>query len=219
MACVTSTPYGCTITRPDKQQQISLSRAEWNGLASVRGKISACLADPHRDVPSPQHWDLPHDGSRPPHTVVRVNPSIWNGECYVNIRVYVNGTPTKQGVTLSASNWFGVESGLGFSVEAQLARQVYISMLSEMGVRAAKAKCEGCARDRPSQRDHECLTITRGLFASLPPVNPQDFVVELAILSRERGHKLERPMECYDACSNFLRDDIVAELTAADLAM
>ena len=133
--------------------------------------------------------------------------------------MYVNGTPTKQGVTLSASNWFGVESGLGFSVEAQLACQVYTVMLSEMGARAAKAKCEGCVRDRPSQRDHECFTITHGLLSSLPLVNLQNFVMELAVLSRERGHKLERPMECYDACSNFLRDNIVTELTATDIAL
>lgn len=219
MACVTSTPYGCTITRPDKQQQISLSRAEWNGLAGLRNKITAYLSNPHRDVPPPQHWDLPHTGSRPSGTVVRVNPSIWNGECYVNIRVYVNDTPTKQGVTLSSANWFGIESGLGFSVEAQLARQVYTSMLSEMGARAAKAKCEGCARDRPSQRDHECLTITRGLLSSLPPVNPCDFAVELAILSRERGHVMERPKDCYDVCSNFLKEDIVSELSASDFPM
>lgn len=212
MACVTTTPYGCLITKPDKQQQISLNLSEWDALRAIQDKVSDLWTNPQADVS--QYWDLPHGDSKPSNVTVRVGGSSWCGERYVNIRVYVNDNPTKQGVTLSAANWFGVKSGLGFGSEAEMARQVYTGMLGEMGARAAKSKCEGCKRERPSQRDHECTTVTRELLSSIPPVDPYDFIVELAMLSRERGHRLERPLECYTACSTFLRADIEAELCA-----
>ena len=45
-----------------------------------------------------------------------------------------------------------------------------------------------------------------------------DFVVQLAMAAREVGHRLERPMECYQLCSNFLHQTIEEELVGASCA-
>lgn len=213
MAYVSVNPHGCVISKPDKCQQIALNKSEWMGLGEIREKVSAFMAG--RSPDESQYWCLPHGGDKDANVCTRVTLSTFSGGRYVNIRVYVSDKPSKQGVTLNASNWASMQTGLGYSPEASLGRQVYTQMLKEMVTARAQAKCEGCQKNWSSQRDHECLVNSELMgqeFPKMPPVDEFTYVVELAHLARDRRHYLERPLECYSLCAHLLRDSIEAEI-------
>ena len=215
MAYVSVNPYGVVISKPEKSQQIVLNKSEWMAMADLREKITVYMSGRTPDDHD-QYWCLPDGGQKDDSDVcTRVTLSPYNGGRYLNIRVYVNEKPTRQGVTLSASNWASLQTGLGFSQEASLGRQIYTKMLRDMVTMRVQAKCEGCQQNWSSQRDHQCLInnqLMRQEFAKLPPVDECAYVVELARLAQEKRHYLERPMECYSLCANMLRNDIEGEI-------
>ena len=145
---------------------------------------------------------------------------MWEGGRYINIRVYVDNNPSKQGVTLSVSQWASVKTALGMDCggESALGREVYMKMLREMVSSRVQDRCEGCEKGWSGQKDHACLMdrhLLREEMARLPPMDVPAYVVELATLARERGHVLERPLECYNLCANFLRQDLEDEVVSS----
>lgn len=217
MAYVTLTPQCCILSRPDKQQQICLNLCEWKALGAIVKDVTDTFCGSFSE--GSRQWDLPHGEERTSSMVTRVCVGRYQDGHYVNIRVHVGDTPTKQGVTLNQAQWLGVKSSLGYCAEGSLARTVYARMVTRMARSSLVDHCEGCVRNLPSQLDHDCLTrvITTRLLSSLPPVNLFDFVVDMATASREIGHKLERPTECYMLCSHFLRQTIEEELIGVSL--
>ena len=102
MAYVSFTPHGCVISKPEKQQQIALCLPEWMGLSEIHPHVASFMAG-HSRGPD-KFWKLPDGGFRNDHRVeARVTLNHFEGGNYVNVRVYVEGKPTKQGVTLNLS--------------------------------------------------------------------------------------------------------------------
>ena len=215
MAYVSCTPHGCVISKPDKQQQIALSLSEWMGLSEIHERVSSFMAGHSQD--STQFWKLPPSGSRDANVEVRVTLNHFEGGCYVNIRVYVDSKPSRQGVTLNNANWTSIQTALGYSAESSLGREVYSRMLRELLAARVKTKCPGCQKGTSDlqPQPHQCVTdpsLVRRCLESLPPVDQFDYTVELAKRAHERRHRLEQPAACYDMCANFLRNAIEEEL-------
>ena len=210
MAYVFNTPHGCVISKPEKQQQIALNLSEWMGLSQIHEKITAFMTGVSRDTS--QYWNLPHANARGGSVDVRVTLSSFEGNCYTNIRVYVDGKPCKQGVTLNASNWASIQTSLGYSAEATLGREVYTHMLRELLAETMRSGCMGCEKGWGGQKDHDCLRDPGQTLRTLTPVDAHEYIVTLALKAKEKRHVLERPLECYVLCHNFLREDIEKEL-------
>ena len=213
MAYVSCTPHGCVISKPHKQQQVALCLAEWMGLSEIQQHVSSFLAGHSRDFD--RFWKLPNSGRRDDRVEVRVTLNQFEGGNYVNIRTYVDGKPTKQGVTLNSSNWATIQTPLGYSAEAAIGKEVYTRMLKELLAAAVKTKCPGC--QQKGSLEHQCShdqQLLRRCLQSLPPVDHYDYTVELAKRAHEMRYKLEQPWACYDMCSNFLRQAIEEELTS-----
>lgn len=214
MAYVSCTPHGCVISKPDKQQQVALCLAEWMGLSEIHQHVSSFMAGHSRDADD--FWKLPNSGSRDPRVEVRVTLNHFEGGQYVNIRVYVDGKPSKQGVTLNSANWASIQTALGYSAEAVLAKEVYTRMLKELLSATVRIRCPGCQQKAgmpgpPAQCSHD-PELLRRCIQSMPPVDQYDYTVELAKKAHEMRHRLELPAACYDMCANFLRHAVEEEL-------
>lgn len=216
MACVSLSSLGCVITKHDKQQQIGLTRPEWRALVAIAEPVSAFMAG--RNIQAARFWVLPHDGDREDRVRIRVTLNPYEGARFVDIRLYVDDKPSKQGVTLNGTNWASVQTALGTSAEAYLAKRTYAAMLKCLMKEKMATACEGCAGNWSSQRDHACMMNpelrTRAL-SELPPMNEQTFIVELAVAAKREGIRLERPHECYQLCHHFLHEDIKSELLSS----
>lgn len=215
MAYASCTPIGCVIGRADRdKQQLALTKVEWYSLTQIHHEISQFLTGSSLDTG--KTWTLPEDGSRTGGTEVRVSFAIFPVGRFVDLRVFASDKPTKQGVSLNEAHWRCVQTALGYSEEARLGRAVYTALLKASVVELREEQCEGCCKGWGSQKDHACTrdpTLTRHVLATLTPVvDPYQYAVELAQRARDARHLLERPKECYDLCSNFLRADIEAEL-------
>lgn len=219
MAYLTFTSHGCVVSKPDKQQQIALSHSQWDSLCSLRDPITAFLTV--RPDAVCRYWCLPSSLENGGRASVRVTLSRYEGGSYVNLRVYMDDQPTKQGVVLNLSNWLSLGCALGESEEASMGREVYRSLLRESA--SSRSPCEGCVKGWESQRDHDCATGSRlfpkELLAELPPVSAYDFAVELAILGRIRECKIERPLECYEMCTRFHHESIMTGLSRSSDAV
>ena len=71
-----------------------------------------------------------------------------------------------------------------------------------------RSNCEGCTRDWPSQRDHECLTeyktmATYALDSLLKDFKPVEFISILADEARKESMILEMPHQMLKMISLF----------------
>lgn len=205
MAHVLFTHHGVQLARGDKQQQIWLSPLEWQGLCTLRKTLDPYMAGEQQT--NDRYWPLPQEAGRDPTVGVRAVYTRYEGATYLHIRVYVNGTPTKQGVMLNASNWHSVRTAMGEGQEALLGREIYLFLLQERITDASR--CEGCENGWGGQRDHRCL-----MQGDDPrPVDVKRFIAELAALSRTRGHVLERPLDCYKLLAEYQHAELLERAT------
>lgn len=214
MAYIRFLPQGVEVCKPEKHNQLWLTYHEWDGLCALKQQIAAFMAgEPNTEC---RYWILPRDEVRDEKITLRVVLNRYNDTvCYVHLRVYVGEQPTKQGVMLSSAEWLSVQTALGGSDESVMAREVYKHLLTESA--RSRQPCEGCIHSWGSQRDHTCLdegALTIENLQDLPPVNVHNFIVELAILARSRGHVLEHPAQCYDVCAKYLHQTLIGELRA-----
>ena len=214
MAYVVCTPSSCTITRPDKEQQITLSVLEWRALNELADCVTQYMLCPDSTEPSQTSWTLPKApwDSSPVETRLSINQ--FEGGRYAHIRVYFQDKPTKQGVTLNRPQWYSVQKSLTTrgSGETATGRQVYTRMLKESFNAQRRSNCLGCERGWNSQKDHSCILTSRteaaNLLAQLQPPNECVFSSELARLMGERSIPLDRPGDCYILCKTLLRQEI-----------
>lgn len=231
----------CSITRkaPDGMQQIVLSRTEWLKLCTLSSKVSEYMEHNSADEESKkkkkkeeEHWTLtPEKGAglvsgQPWKKVVtKLTLTDYKGSPYCNVRVYVNGTPSKQGVTLNVTEWFSVRNRLNNEAgsEVHLAEKVYRKLLTEAITQAIPDRCVGCKESWPSQADHECIMNRGSLIQRLGErpegigVSIYKFQLELASLAKDRHLMLETaPSDLFDICNHLLRPDIVEALCKED---
>jgi hypothetical protein len=216
MAVVHLVGRGFLISRPDKSQQISLSREAWHKLASHDKQITnyLCGHAPHEG--NECALDLQIIGK----SVLKAVLSIYDGAPYLNIRVFVDGQPTRQGVVLGLNHWTSVRTCLGYDTEARIAKDVFTTMLREKLEAMKSTKCEGCDRAYASQVDHECLMdasrFLRKLMAERPALEPGEFCVRLAERCRALSHGMEYGMLNYRLCNEYLRAEIERELLESE---
>jgi hypothetical protein len=223
MAYVECFPYGASIARPGKQQQVFLSRNEWSRLVVRNREITDFMAGLHGPVNGSSKstadnglwWCLSEACET---AQVRVSLSVFNGAPYCNIRVYVGDTASRQGVTLNQSQWPSVRGALGVDAEADVAREVYTTMLREALLQGVGNSCEGCVQDWCSQSDHACLQEKKSLAIKVLSgrlfIDPFAFQTRLAAKASERRLSLQRPADAYAVCNTLLRQDIEAALLA-----
>ena len=224
MAFVQAHEHGFTISRPEKQQQIGLTLGEWRRLSILTDKITAFMSRVSRDE---DQWyslldpDSPRIGSVEP----RVTLNYFNGVPYCNIRMYADGNPSKQGVTLNEIQWTSLHASLGLGAEVNIARDVYESILRELVVAARQKMCEGCREGWSSQKDHECLSMSGGrlltsrVLATRPGVNLFEFQYQVCAKAREREVSMKMSLtELYGLCNTHFRAEMEDCLLADDLS-
>jgi hypothetical protein len=212
MAFISLLPHGVVVTKAEKQQQLWLSYLEWEAFCNLRESIDPYMKG---ECPMNEHyWNLPHESSRDDDVNVRAVYNRFEGGCYLHLRVYVNSTPTKQGVMFNRSNWHSIQTAMGVGKEVTLAREVYMYLLKEQVTKSRL--CEGCENGWGSQRDHTCMMgdepLTFDMARKLPPVDIKRFIAELANVAKNRDHILERPVDCYRLHANFLHGDMLKQL-------
>ena len=147
--------------------------------------------------------------------------SPYNNRNLVSVRIYANGQPTRQGVTMGAVNFLYLRSFLTTSPEFALGREEYKSLVYQQVHEKHKRECEGCRLDCGAQRDHTCLKPPSHVTALLggTGVDPYSFQVALATRAAERKVFLTHPHTVYKLLHYHYRDeierDIAAELTCA----
>ena len=206
-------PHGYVISKPEKQQQVSLNKSEWSRLSALDEEIGDFFES--RGMEGAQKW---WSLSGPGRIETRVVLTVFNAEPFLNIRVYMDGGPTKQGVTLAASQWSLLRASLGFNTEAKAGMEVYKDMMAEMVSEMITAKCQGCELSWSSQRDHECLMDRPAKVDAIlagetrPTIDPHQFTARLAEKARVGKWLLEQPFEVYQSCTFFMRSKIDEEI-------
>ena len=199
-------PHGCIVSRADKQQQIALTKSEWSRLSGVEPLITSFMCGVTKN--ESLYWTL--SKSQGGKVETRVTLNLFNGLPFVNLRVWIDSQPSKQGVALGTAQWASIKSALGCNDEGSMGREVYTTMLREKLSELRTTTCEGCIQSWPSQTDHECLmnkySLTKRLLDDGPVVDPYAFVVRFAEKASEKLHRLERPMEAYDSCALHMRE-------------
>ena len=80
------------LNRYEKNQQIFIPRDSWVQIIALKTDIEHCIA-----LKEEQRWSIENN--------LCVFTSKYNDEFYTHIRVWWNNQPTKQGVTISESEW------------------------------------------------------------------------------------------------------------------
>ena len=178
-------------------------------MAALEETISRYMRGDQTD--EVQSWTL----SEPGRTETRVTLSWFKESPFCNIRVFVEDKASKQGVTLNESHWSSLRTILGCGDEIKLGRELYAEMLNDLIRDLRSTRCEGCVRDWPSQKDHECLQgLTLRIIAEKPSVDPFEFQFKLAEKARDKRLRLSNPSEIYEVCATLLRSSIEQELTS-----
>ena len=212
MAYVQAHNHGVTISRPEKQQQISLTLGEWSRLGVYAERINGFMS---RNSHEGEKWYPLGDPDRSGGAELRATLSYYEGSPFCSIRVYVSGNPTKQGVTLSEGQWTSVHASLGHGPEVTIAREVYEKILRNLVLDGRQKLCEGCREGWCSQNDHECLTMSGGraltqrVLASGPGVDLFEFQRQVCTIAFERQVPMKTSLTAlYDLCNMHFRSEM-----------
>ena len=155
-------------------------------------------------------WQLPGF----PETFVTTGE--FQGRRFVNIRVWAESHPTKNGVTLSKTDFDVLETYLNQHGEVGCMKEAYRRLIREKASNIVKLKCEGCRLDCPSQKDHACCFEASDYEAlhSLLRGNdwreaPTRVIEKAAQIAHERNILLSRPLESLDIVQTFLKNELL----------
>ena len=142
--------------------------------------------------------------------------SPYNNRNLVSIRIYANGQPTRQGITMGAVNFEYLRNFLPTSAEFVLGRAEYKSLVWQQVMEKQRKDCEGCRLECGGQRDHDCLKPPSNTSALLgcTGVDPYSFQLALATKALERKVILIRPSTVYKLLHYHYRDEIEKEVIA-----
>ena len=188
------------LNRYEKNQQIFIPFDSWIQLVAVKDTIQERLDSKKEDK-----WFIGHS--------LFVTTSLFNEDIYLNIRVWWNDQPTKQGVTLYIPEWYHLYSFLHFDDETNLGVDIFKDLLTEAVGTFINKNCEGCQQDLPSQKDHACLmdasSTAKGcvddLFHSL---NAFEFITRLAKHAEAKKILLKRPFMTFCLVKNLKEEEL-----------
>lgn len=194
-------PEGSVVlNRYEKNQQIFIPFDSWTHLIALKDTIQERL-----DSKKEEKWFIRHN--------LFVNTSLFHDDIYVNIRVWRNDQPTKQGVTLYIPEWYHLYNFLHFDDETNLGVDVFQNMLTEAVGTFINTNCEGCQQNMLSQTDHACLMDTlstakscvNDVFGSL---NAFEFITRLAKQAEDKMILLKRPFTTFCVVKNLKEDEL-----------
>lgn len=177
------------LTRYQNNQQIYITRDSWLQLVALKDVIQKKL-----DSKTSERWPIGNN--------IYAVTSLFNDSMFLNIRVWWNEKPTKQGVTMSIQEWRHLYNFLHFDDEAVLGISTLEDMLSEAVGKFIKKHCEGCQGNLPSQTDHACVmdasfTAKRCIDNVFDQLNLFEFTTRLAKLGETKRIPLKRPYETF----------------------
>ena len=110
---------------------------------------------------------------------------MFQGKWYLYIRHLKKNRSTKMGISLLEKDWEELMPHLPENAEMSLGISVMKQMLKNRLRETIQCQCEGCCKDWPSQRDHECLmepktTAELAMDTVVKDFPVTDFILKLA---------------------------------------
>lgn len=191
------------VSRLAKNQQVFLPRDSVVVLVSLQNEASKCVGSMKENK-----WLL---GEEKNHLYLQT--SMYQNEMLVHLRIWWQNQPTKQGVTMSASEWYHFLQLLVMDAEATLGLSVLQSMLSSALAVIIKSTCEGCVQNYLSQSDHPCLmdplsTANAHIDDQFDKLNVYQFIVKLAEKAAESNVIIKRPFDTFNILRGTKEQDI-----------
>ena len=173
-----------------KDRQITLSKEAWQSLCACKSQLDQALQEG-----AEIQFDLDDK--------VKATTNNFNDKTYLHIRSWWNGHPTKQGISLREQDWGQLDGHLKQGDDMTLGIEVLRRMLKRKVGDYMRLECEGCVKDWPSQRDHECLMNTQQFAAQalekvVNNLDPTQFISAWAVEANKRKLVLDsRPMQLF----------------------
>jgi hypothetical protein len=191
---------GVVINRYEKNQQMFVPFTCWMQLLALKDTIQEKLESKKEDK-----WSIGHS--------LYVNTSLFNGDVYLNIRMWRNDKPTKQGVTMCIPEWNHLYSFLQFDDETNLGVDIFKAMLTEGIHTFINTNCEGCQQNWSSQKDHACLMDASSTAKSciddlFDSINAFEFITRLAKDAEAKKILLKRPFITFCLVKNLKEDEL-----------
>ena len=191
------------VSRFDKNQQVFLPRDSVVVLASLQNEANKCVVSMKENK-----WLL---GEEKNHLFLQT--SMYQNEMLVHLRIWWQNQPTKQGVTMSACEWYHFLQLLEMDAEATLGLSVLQNMLSSALAAIIKSQCEGCVQNYLSQSDHPCLmdpltTANVHIDGQFDKLNVYQFIVKLAEKAAESNVIIKRPFDTFNILRGTKEEEI-----------
>ena len=191
-----------------KESSVFVGIAAWGLLTRYQVEAAKAL-----DAGVLGQWILQKNSDE---STLMLTVSPYNNRNLLSVRIYANGQPTRQGVTMGAANFVYLRGFLTTSPEYVLGREAYKSLLYEQVHEQHKKRCEGCRLDCGGQRDHTCLQPISHAVELLngTGVDPFDFQLTLAKRASDRKVFLAHPHTIYKMLHYHHRAEIEREIAA-----
>ena len=200
--------YGVEIRDDAKATRVFLEPATWECLLEYKHQIEQAFK-----LKKEQKWQLQKDEN----TDLKAHTNSYKGQFYLHIRHWWKDHPTKMGVSFSADGWKELKSYMSESEESILGKSVAVQLLREKVSNLIREECEGCEKDWPSQRDHDCLQ-SRKVAAELwinkavSKILAIEFIKHLAEEAYKQKVILETPHQTLKRILQFHLGDIKEEV-------
>ena len=177
----------------EKNQQIYLPRDSVVELTNLKDDVRSTI-----ESNSENRWPL---GDEKYHIYLQV--SKFQGDILIHFRIWWKDQPTKQGITISVSEWHQLMQFLQLDDEATVGLSVLDNMLSAALGEAIKKECEGCSRNYLSQSDHPCMmdacsTANRHVDRLFDNLNVYEFITQLAQKAADNNVLVKRPVDTFN---------------------
>ena len=191
---------GVLINRYEKNQQIFIPRESWLQIIALKTDIEQCIESKQE-----KRWAIGNN--------LCAFTSKYNDEFYTHIRVWWNNQPTRQGITITESEWVHFSNFLHFDSETTLGYDLLVNMLTDAINVVIKSECEGCREQYPSQQDHDCLmnsahTAQRCVNDVFENLCVFDFIKKLAEKGSEKKIVIKKPHDVYKILLGYKDDEI-----------
>jgi hypothetical protein len=192
------------VKQPEKGRSIIVSSAAWLKLIKLKKEVAEAI-----EKKEEKKWSLFDD--------LFVHTTVFNDNLYVHIRKWFKERPTTNGVALYPDQWKKLCMHLVESDEMKLVREVVQSHIAERLKKLIADRCEGCAKEWGSQKDHDCLmnglTLAQAhIEDAAKPMSYQKLLLKLAQLGIERKVSIRYPWLSHVTVLSLYLKDIKKEV-------
>ena len=190
------------------RSQVMLTNAAWVKLDHLQEQIDDAVVRKREGS-----WTLAQFN---PSTDLRCTVSQFRDVHVINIRVYHDNHPSKQGVSFGKGSLDYLRTWLSKTPETQLGRDVYRGMLLEQVRTTLRQRCAGCSLEAPGQMGHTCQGVAsrdtvRDALRNVR-LDRFHFQVALATSALERRITLESPGQTFHLCGDAYRQQLEEEV-------